>query len=132
MENSIRLHKKHGLNPTMCQCFWCGESTGEIALLGDLYKDKAPIKMITNYEPCEKCEELFNQGILIIEVSMTPNTHKQPELNGAYPTGQHWVVTEDAITRLLNETASQEILKARKCLITHQDAIDIGLFSPKD
>ncbi len=128
----MKLHKEYGLNPTMCQCFWCGESTGEIALLGNAYKDESPLKIVTNYEPCKKCQELFNQGILIIEVSTTPNTHKQPPLNGAYPTGPHWVVTEDAVKRLLNESASKEILKARKCLITHQDAIEIGLYTPED
>ena len=34
---SIRLHPKHGVNPTTGQCFWCGEPDGTIALLeGDV------------------------------------------------------------------------------------------------
>ena len=37
MSNSIRLHKEHSLNPTLCTCFYCGKETGEIALLGASY-----------------------------------------------------------------------------------------------
>lgn len=32
--SNIRLHKDFGLNPTLPTCFYCGEETSEIALLG--------------------------------------------------------------------------------------------------
>lgn len=57
MSDSIRLHPEHGLNPTLCTCFWCGEDTGEIALLGATYNGEAPMHMVLNYEPCAACKE---------------------------------------------------------------------------
>lgn len=128
----MKLHKEHGVNPTMRQCFWCKESTGEILLLGDAFKGEAPMYMVTDYNPCDSCMENFDQGILLIEVSKTPLTKQQPDLSGAYPTGAHWVITEDAVRRLLDESIAKDILKARKALITKQDAVHLGLYPTEE
>lgn len=128
----MKLHKEHGLNPTIRQCFWCEENTDEILLLGNKFQGEAPISMVIDYEPCEKCMENFDQGILLIEVSKTPITEKQPDLGGAYPTGSHWVVTEDAIRRMLQESIAEDILKARKAFITKQDAMTLGLYPDEE
>lgn len=32
--NGIEISPKHGLNPTIPVCFWCGKEKNEIALLG--------------------------------------------------------------------------------------------------
>ena len=56
----IRLSDKHGVNPTMGVCMWCGEPTGEIALLGKLKGDvEAPRYSTLSYEPCDKCKEIW-------------------------------------------------------------------------
>ena len=68
MGNSIRLHKEHGLNPTMPTCFYCGEEKGEIALLGAAYKGEAPMKMCMDKVPCQKCQDTMEQGLMLIEV----------------------------------------------------------------
>lgn len=90
-KNNIPISEKHGLNPTIGVCFWCGEHTGEIALLGKLPNDaEAPKEMILNYEPCEKCAKSFNEGVLIIEV--TKDTDR-PFIRDEYaPTGRYVVV----------------------------------------
>ena len=68
-KDSIKLSEKHGVNPSLTVCFWCGEHTG-IALLVRLPGDKeAPKEIIADYEPCDKCKEQWNKGIPIIEVS---------------------------------------------------------------
>lgn len=128
----MKLHKEHGINPTMRQCFWCKENTGEILLLGAAFKGEAPMSMVTDYDPCENCMKAFDQGILLIEVSKTPLTEKQPDLSGAYPTGSHWVVTEDAIKRMLQESIAEDIFQARKAFITKQDAIKLGLYPDEE
>lgn len=128
----MRLNPKHGVNPTIRQCFWCGESTDEILLLGDAMEGQAPMHMVLDYAPCDHCVEAFEQGILIIEVSKTPMQKKQPDLGGAYPTGAHWVVTEECVTRLLDESIANDILKARKALITKQDAVHLGLYPTEE
>jgi len=128
----MKLHKDHGVNPTMRQCFWCKESTGEILLLGNAFKGEAPMYMVTDYNPCDQCMKNFDQGILLIEVSKTPLTEKQPDLSGAYPTGSYWVVTEDAIKRMLQESIAEDIFQARKAFITKQDAIKLGLYPDEE
>lgn len=52
-KNSIRLSKKHGLNPSMMICPLCGKNLG-IALFGHLKGDEqAPMQVYG--EPCEDC-----------------------------------------------------------------------------
>ena len=46
MSNQIRLHKQFGLNPTLSTCFYCGQETGEIALLGASYDGEAPMNLV--------------------------------------------------------------------------------------
>jgi hypothetical protein len=103
---SIRLHPQHGLNPTMPICFWCGEETGEIALLGAAYKKEAPRRMVLNHDPCTRCSEQMALGICIMECGGTMN---HPE-----PTGSWVVITEDAARRLLTADMLERTLLARK------------------
>ena len=42
MSDSIKVSPKHGLNPTIPQCFWCGKDKSEIALLGKMDKEDSP------------------------------------------------------------------------------------------
>ena len=96
----IKLSKKHGVNPTITLCFWCGESKG-IALLGKLPNDaEAPKEAVIDYEPCDKCKELWNQGIPVVEVSETPINKTQSPITTnptVYPTGRHAVVKPEAL-----------------------------------
>lgn len=60
MSRSIRISEKHGANPTIPICFFCGEDKNEVALLGKLSGDKeAPMRMWINgdYEPCDECKK---------------------------------------------------------------------------
>lgn len=101
---SIRLHHEFGVNPTISQCFWCGESKNEIALLGAAYKGRAPMYMITNHEPCDKCKEQWRAGILLVEVDRSNPTRSRPEIApGISPTGRWCVLREEAVTRLISE-----------------------------
>lgn len=78
MPNSIRLHKEYGLNPTLCTCFYCGQETGEIALLGANYKGEAPMRMCTSIEPCPTCKEKFKDYVLIVEATLDDKGEPQP------------------------------------------------------
>ena len=57
MKGDIKLHKEHGLNPTVPICIYCGKDKNEVALLGAAYKEEAPMHMILNNEPCDSCKE---------------------------------------------------------------------------
>ena len=101
-KDSIKLSKKHGVNPSLDICFFCGESKG-VALLGKLPNDaEAPKEIITDYEPCNKCKEQWKKGIPIIGVSKTPMALNQPPLTiqdntAYYPTGQYALVKPEAL-----------------------------------
>ena len=113
---SIRLSEKHGVNPTMCQCFFCGE-VKHIALMGRLKNDaEAPMSCIMDYEPCEKCQENMKMGVTLIEVSETQPRDNRPPLTAqgnqkVYPLGGWCVITPEASKRIFNMdmTAGQKL-----------------------
>lgn len=64
----MKMHKEYGLNPTMNICVLCGKETGEITLLGNVYKGKAPMKMITSIIPCKECDEKYlKDGVMLVK-----------------------------------------------------------------
>lgn len=72
-DDGIELSPRHGLNPMLTTCFWCGESTG-VALIGRIRKAgdddaEAPQRSCVSLEPCDKCRKNFEKGVLIIEVT---------------------------------------------------------------
>lgn len=106
---SIRISEKHGLNPSMDICFFCGEAKG-IALFGKMKGDKeAPRNVLLNYEPCDKCKEAMAQGTTIIEV-VTEDNGNMPIQDGIYPTGRWCVVRKQAAMNLFNTNRSKILL----------------------
>lgn len=103
MSKSIKLSPKHGLNPTIPVCFFCGESKNEVALLGQIGDRRkgedleAPMKMILDFEPCDECNKKFAQGVLLIEVTTSPEYIGMPIAENAYPTGRYVVVKPEAL-----------------------------------
>jgi hypothetical protein len=107
MSNSLRLHPKYGVNPTVVICYWCGKERGDLALLGAAYKGEAPRNMCLDYEPCEECRTKMSLGVVIIEVADSPRSEKQIALQeGAYPTGRWVVMTREAAERKWGEAAA--------------------------
>lgn len=102
MSKGIKLSPNHGLNPCIPVCFFCGQDKNEVALLGQIGKKgedlEAPRRAVLDYVPCEKCQENFAQGVLLIEVTDYPNVDCQPPIApNAYPTGRHFVVKPEAL-----------------------------------
>lgn len=94
MSKGIKVSPKHGLNPCIPVCFWCGEEKNEIALLGKLKGDQEALRSaVVDMEPCPKCKERMDLGITILEGTPTPMREGIPKFHGAYPTGR-WVVVE--------------------------------------
>lgn len=119
--DGIRLSEKHGVNPSLGVCFWCGEDDGTVLLLGKLdrggmYDVEAPRRCCVSYEPCDKCKEVMAQGILFFEATDTPNHKGQPAMaNGAYPTGRWVVLKEEAVGKVISdEDMLARTLKYRK------------------
>ena len=75
MSKGIKLSPKHGVNPSMDLCFWCGQPK-DIILCGRMHEKKgdrtdveAPKGMVMNLEPCDECKENFKLGVQIVEVT---------------------------------------------------------------
>lgn len=67
-KDTIRLHDKYGLNPTIPICHLYGKERNEIALLGATYKGEAPKNMIIDHVPCQECEERLVDYAAMIEM----------------------------------------------------------------
>lgn len=63
--NSVRISKKHGVNPSMLVCPCCLEDTG-VALLGQLPKDAEAPREMLDREPCDKCKEMALTHLVIV------------------------------------------------------------------
>lgn len=100
MSKSIRLNPKYGLNPTMPQCFVCGEDKGEIALLGNAYKEEAPMKMVLDIKPCDKCTDKYlKEGVLLVEADRQYGKNGKPKMT---PTGKFAIIKDQAFNRIFN------------------------------
>ena len=118
---SIRVSEKHGVNPTMCQCFFCGE-VKHIALMGRLKGDvEAPMSCVMDYEPCDKCAEQMSQGVTLIAVSDVQPKDNRPALTAqggikVYPLGGYAVVKPEAFSRMTNQQWSA----GQKCFVDEE------------
>lgn len=112
-EDSIEVSPKHGVNPFIPACFWCGELKSEIALPGRIRNDpktgekvkggdfEAKHGMIVDYVPCEKCQKNMELGVRMIEAwtldqftDHRPPIGKDNEGNDVAPTGR-WVMLNE-------------------------------------
>ena len=107
MSKGIKISPKHGLNPTIPVCFWCGKQKNEIALMGHMKDDiEAPKNMVLDYVPCEECQSHMAMGVAVLEASDHPNTEGQPPMQkGVYPTSRFVVVTTECADRVFNAYA---------------------------
>jgi hypothetical protein len=108
-ENGITLDPKHGVNPSIFHCFYCGKEMG-VVLFGRL-KDgsKAPMDCgVIDMEPCAECAEWMRQGVILISCRDGDEGKDNPHRTGG------WIVIKDeAIREIVNEPACSEILAAR-------------------
>lgn len=118
MSRGIRLSEKHGVNPTLPKCFWCGKDTGEVALLGKLPDDKeAPRSCFISYDPCPACTEIWSKGVVFIEVEAS-SSKREMIAPGAAPTGRHFAIRKDAFERIFDDSeSSKNALRKGKCLV---------------
>ena len=116
--NTIRLSPKHGVNPMVMQCFYCGGDAG-IALLGLLKGDaEAPRKAVLDQRPCQKCEDLMEQGIMLISVDEARTTDRE----NPYRTGKLCVIKDEALERITQSRELFEQIAKRRVAFVPDDA----------
>ncbi len=148
---NIRISPKHGVNPTIPICFWCGKEKNEIALLGRISSKKvvknawdgtstqitdsdmeAPKNMILDYEPCDECRANMSQGITLLACSNRPFIEGMPPVQTdpatgieIYPQPYYAVVKPELIQELFVPEAAEHILEAGKAFIEKDDLLRI-------
>ena len=104
MAKDIKLSPKHGVNPTIPICFWCGKEKNEIALLGRIGGKKdleAPKNMVLDFEPCDECASKMALGITCMECTEKPNPSCNVQFSDRiYPTGRYVVINKEAAERI--------------------------------
>ena len=107
----IRVSRKHGLNPSLDLCFWCGEARG-LVLWGQLggVQDKEALKsVVTDKTPCPQCQEWMSQGVMFLSVKDGEVASDNP-----YRTGRLCVIKDSAVENMpIDATLKAQILKAR-------------------
>jgi hypothetical protein len=130
----MRLHKNHGLNPTMTTCFYCGKDD-KIMLIGDhvtsemkaegLASPDGKMKMnigVVDMEPCRECAKWMKKGVILISVKDDSDTHN------LYRTGGWAVIADDAINKMINDEKTKElVLKRRFCFVPNTAWEKLGL-----
>lgn len=117
MSKNIKVSPKHGVNPSIPTCFWCGNPKKELALMGRMDKkdSKAPKYIVLDYEPCDECKKLFSNGIHVVGCSNEPTAKGQfPMLDSEsvklYPTGAMFVAKEEWVKDFLKANDSEDMI----------------------
>lgn len=133
MSKGVRLSHKHGLNPSMSLCFYCGE-TKEIVLFGAAFPkgEEAPRQAVYDKEPCQKCQEYLQDGIMFIQVKDGEQAKGGASQENPYRTGPLCVIKEDAVRAFMNGPLLQDVLKRRVCFIEVAIWEELGLSSPAE
>lgn len=121
--SSIRIHPEFGMNPTMPVCRWCDQPTGQIALLGASYEKEAPMHMVLNDNPCDKCKANMAQGLTIIEM---PEGYAGKSL--AERTGRWCVMSWEGAEHMLNDDMLT-VARSQKVMLIHPSTANkLGIF----
>jgi hypothetical protein len=121
MSNSIRLSPKHGVNPSVYQCYYCHEDIGLILpgmIKGD---EQMPFKCgVWNHDPCDKCKNIMKDGIIVISIKNgADEVHAQQKRDFDSDTAR--------LTRGLNGRRSQEVENRPFMFNPHRTGGWIGL-----
>lgn len=110
--SSIRLSEKHGVNPSVEQCFYCMKDVGVI-LFGKMKEDKEAPRQVClgpNSEPCTECKEWMEQGVILVSV----DEEKSDDPENPWRTGGWIVVVDKAIRDMVQpEELAETILEQR-------------------
>lgn len=104
-------------------CYFCGREKNEIMLpTGLTPKHAKQIKeahgKVVNYEPCEECKKMMEQGVMLIQCG---------DNNQDYRTGKYVVVKDQAIPEIFPPEYAEQALKMRAMFVSETAWRNIGL-----
>lgn len=117
----VRLSPKHGVNPSIAKCYFCGGDTGEVILAGRLKGDvEAPREAVWHKHPCPACVEYMKQGVIIIGALPPKREGEEPER-----TGHFMVVSDDFIRRNIVPKELADTILHKRVAFMEREACDI-------
>lgn len=121
-KDGILLSRKHGVNPSVGQCFLCLEDC-DVILFGQLKNDKeAPRKVCLGPQHrCSKCEELTKEGIVFISV----DDAKSKDMQNPWRTGGWVVIKEEAVKRIVHPPELLKSILGARFAFVPDDAWDM-------
>jgi hypothetical protein len=79
---NLRLSEKHGVNPSVEHCFFCGESFS-VVLFGRMKGDAEAPRSICSGQLCDRCQKVRDGGgVFLIEVSPEYLDKENPRRTG--------------------------------------------------
>ena len=120
----VILSPRHGVNPSVECCFYCGKDRG-VALLGRLPGDQeAPRRIVIDREPCDECKGYMEKGVILISVDEKLSDDK----TNPWRTGGWCVVKDDFIERVVSDGALKDSILKKRVAFLPDDAWDhLGL-----
>lgn len=125
---SVRISKKHGLNPSIPLCHYCGKPKNEIILTGahgetwakkhGITDGQMPMYVVVegDIEPCAECKKA---GIGIAEV--------ESETDFKF-TGRVWLISEKCVNEILTDgSLKTSVLQKRFMVVDKVTAQKLGL-----
>lgn len=125
---NLKLSPKHGLNPCIPRCYYCGKDKNEVLLLGKLKGDvEAPRGAVFNLEPCDECKGFMAQGIILISVDdRDVEIEPGPEgLVNPRRTGGWVVLKEEAVERIVQPPGLFSQIKKSRFSFVPDEAWDV-------
>lgn len=109
-------------------CIICGKTANSEILIGRRLTKKEDHKITDLHnqtigfseKPCEECQKLINQGIVLIGVIK----EKTEDINNPYRSGHISVIKEEAFIKIFN----QELPKKRIAFVEQEVGEQIGLW----
>lgn len=111
----------------MIKCFFCGKEKGLVMNTRLSKKHADEIKKMNghaiDYEPCDECKKLMEQGIMFVSVKDGESG------NNPYRTGKLCVIKEEAVKQFSSPELYEQVKKTRFAFI--EDSVWDSLGLPK-
>jgi hypothetical protein len=125
-----------GIQVIMTKCYYCLENNTILMNRRVGHKDKRLEEMngkVIDAEPCSRCAKFMQDGIILITIDYEKSDEgwddDKTEIPNPHRTGGFFVVTEDALKRIMaGHESLQAVLDLRWAFVDHKLAEAIGLF----
>lgn len=89
------------------KCYYCNQEKNELLIHRRMENIKHLHGMVVDMEPCDKCKEYMQQGVIVVSVRDGESQEGDPP--NPYRTGGWWVMTVESVKRIFNIDFTNEL-----------------------